>query len=59
MLGKHSVKLKKIDIKNLKVGKGISKWNEETFDKEVQKCVRVWPHHNDTDGFFLARIEKC
>ena len=59
ILGKHSVKLKKIDIKNLKVGKGISKWNEETFDKEVQKCVRVWPHHNDTDGFFLARIEKC
>ena len=59
ILRKHSIRLKKIDIKNLKIGKGISKWNGETFDKEVQKCVRIWPHHNDTDGFFLARIEKC
>ena len=59
ILRKHSVKLKKINIKNLKIGKGISKWNEESFDREVEKCVRIWPHHNDTDGFFLARIEKC
>ena len=27
--------------------------------KEIEKCARIWPHHNDTDGFFIARIEKC
>jgi len=59
ILQNHSVKLKKINIKNLTIGKGIDCWKEETYDKEIQKCGRIWPHHNDTDGFFIARIEKC
>ena len=25
---------------------------------EVKKAVRIWPHLNDTDGFFIARIRK-
>jgi len=59
ILQNHSVKLKKINIKNLAIGKGITHWRGETYDREVQKCGRIWPHHNDTDGFFIARIEKC
>ena len=39
--------------------KGIKYWKDEKFDSEIEKCKRVWPHHNDTDGFFIARIEKC
>ena len=41
------------------MGKGIKNWKDEKFDREIEKCRRVWPHHNDTDGFFIARIEKC
>ena len=59
ILQNHSVRLKKINIKNLTIGKGIERWKKETYDKEIQKCARIWPHHNDTDGFFIARIEKC
>ena len=59
ILQNHSVKLKKINIENLTIGKGIDHWRGETYDKEIQKCGRIWPHHNDTDGFFIARIEKC
>jgi len=59
ILQKHSVKLKKVHIKNLTIGKGIDYWRGETYDKEIEKCGRIWPHHNDTDGFFIARIEKC
>jgi len=59
ILQNHSVKLKKINIENLTIGKGIEHWRGETYDKEIQKCGRIWPHHNDTDGFFIARIEKC
>ena len=59
ILQNHSVRLKKINIKNLTIGKGIERWKKETYDKELQKCARIWPHHNDTDGFFIARIEKC
>ena len=59
ILEEHPVKLKNINIKNLKMGKGIKNWKDEKFDSEIDKCRRVWPHHNDTDGFFIARIEKC
>ena len=59
ILQKHSIKLNKINIKNLDMGKGIKAWKNEKYDKEIQKCCRIWPHHNDTDGFFIARIEKC
>ena len=59
ILQNHSVKLKEINIKNLTIGKGLLNWKEEIYDKEIEKCARIWPHHNDTDGFFIARIEKC
>ena len=59
ILQDHSVKLTNINIANLTMGKGVQAWKDETYDKEIQKCCRIWPHHNDTDGFFMARIEKC
>ena len=43
----------------LKLGNGVTNWKEEDYNEEVKKCARMWPHHNDTDAFFLARMEKC
>jgi len=37
---------------------GLSKWNEETYAKDVQKAVRFYPHLVDTVGFFMARIGR-
>ena len=37
---------------------GLSEWNGRTFDLSMQNAIRVWPHHNDTGGFFMALIEK-
>ena len=59
ILEENSVKLNNIDLKNLKMGKGVKCWKQEKFDSEIEKCRRIWPHHNDTGGFFIARIEKC
>ncbi len=59
ILDKYNMKMKKIDIKKLKSESGITKWNNEKYNSEVEKCMRVWPHHNDTDAFFIARMEKC
>ena len=28
------------------------------FPPEFRRCVRVWPHHHDTEGAFVARIGK-
>ncbi len=59
IIDEQSVKLKNIGINGLKTSPGITEWNGEVYDKEVEKCMRIWPHHNDTDAFFVARLEKC
>jgi len=59
ILTEESIVLKRINLKGLKTGKGITEWNGQIYDKEVEKCMRIWPHQNDTDGFFIARMEKC
>jgi NOL1/NOP2/sun family putative RNA methylase len=58
-LDKYDLKMKSINIENLRSESGITEWNNENYNSEVEKCMRVWPHHNDTDAFFIARMEKC
>ena len=30
----------------------------DQFPAEFARCVRVWPHHHDTEGAFVARLSK-
>jgi NOL1/NOP2/sun family putative RNA methylase len=36
---------------------GVTEWQGETFDPAVERAHRVYPHLNDTGGFFLAVLE--
>lgn len=36
---------------------GVTEWQGTRFDPSVELARRVWPHLNDTGGFFLAKIE--
>jgi 16S rRNA C967 or C1407 C5-methylase (RsmB/RsmF family) len=36
----------------------VLEWEGTKFSGEVSKVARVWPHHNNTDGFFLAKVRK-
>ena len=36
---------------------GITEWDGERFDEQVRAAKRVYPHHNDTGGFFCAKLE--
>ncbi|WEL21289.1 RsmB/NOP family class I SAM-dependent RNA methyltransferase [Halorhabdus sp. BNX81] len=36
---------------------GVTDWDGETFDTSVEKAHRVYPHLNDTGGFFVAKLE--
>jgi NOL1/NOP2/sun family putative RNA methylase len=42
----------------IKPRKGIPKWNEKEYNKEIIKCNRIYPQDNDTEGFFLAKFKK-
>ncbi|PSP93239.1 SAM-dependent methyltransferase [Halobacteriales archaeon QS_4_62_28] len=36
---------------------GVTEWRDETFDESVTTAHRIYPHHNDTGGFFCAKLE--
>ena len=36
---------------------GVTEWGGEAFDPSVRKARRIWPHRNDTGGFFCAMLE--
>jgi NOL1/NOP2/sun family putative RNA methylase len=36
---------------------GITEWEGDSFDERVTRARRIYPHHNDTGGFFCAKLE--
>ena len=40
----------------LKCRPGIRSWKEESFPVEVEQCCRIYPHDNDSEGFFVAKF---
>ncbi len=36
---------------------GVTDWEGEGFDERVSLAKRIYPHHNDTGGFFIAALE--
>lgn len=35
---------------------GIMSWYDDSFSSEVQKCCRIYPQDNDSEGFFVAKL---
>ena len=58
LLEQTEARIVEVEFPGLKSSPGIPEWKGKGFSKEVSKCVRVWPHQNDTDGFFLAKLVK-
>ncbi len=43
----------------IKASPGLTGWLNEAFPAEIQHCVRVYPHHLNSGGGFLARITRA
>ena len=37
---------------------GVTQWNGRSLPSTLINCMRVWPHQNDTGGFFVAVLTK-
>lgn len=37
---------------------GLTEWQGRVFGEEMKKCVRIYPHHIDSGGMFLAKLRK-
>ena len=40
------------------VDAGVTEWQGATYRPDVANAIRFWPHHNDTGGFFVARLRR-
>jgi tRNA (cytosine49-C5)-methyltransferase len=43
---------------DLNCDSGLLEWNKDTYDKQLQRAVRLYPHRIDSVGFFMARIGR-
>ncbi len=55
-LEEHHCRLREFEI-GLDSAPGITEWQDETFDDSMTRTKRIYPHHNDTGGFFCAKLE--
>ena len=56
VLAEESCRLREVDIP-LDSVPGVTAWEGEQFDPSVARAHRIYPHHNDTGGFFCAALE--
>jgi len=56
VLGERPCRLVAFDIP-LAHSPGITEWQGESFDPTVRRAKRIYPHQNDTGGFFCAKLE--
>ncbi|MFX1299525.1 MAG: RsmB/NOP family class I SAM-dependent RNA methyltransferase [Promethearchaeota archaeon] len=45
-------------ITGIKSHPGLTHWEDAQYFEALHNCLRVYPHENDTDGFFIALIRK-
>ena len=59
LLNKHAnAKLEEIKLHGLKRSKAVLEFEGGSYNKEIEKCLRIWPQDNNTEGFFVAKIRK-
>lgn len=45
-------------LPDFKFSPGVTEWEGVQFHPSLADTFRVWPHHNDSGGFFVAVLEK-
>ena len=58
LLKKHdNAHLEDVEV-NISHASGITEWEGAEYDANMAKCMRIYPFHNNTGGFFVSRITK-
>ena len=52
------VRILPICMNGLKASPGLTSWAGKTFQDDLKHSIRIWPHLNDTGGFYIALLEK-
>ncbi|MGD8376181.1 MAG: class I SAM-dependent methyltransferase [Acidobacteriota bacterium] len=54
----HPARVVEAGMPGFRTGPGLDSWNGRRFHPSLRHALRVWPHHRDTGGFFVAVLER-
>ena len=57
-LDKFPVEVQPIDLPQLKTRPALLKFDGKIYHPEIEKCHRLYPFENETEGFFIAKLRK-
>jgi len=58
LLTKQNCTIEEINIPGLICDIGLSEYDGKKYNTEIKKAIRIWPHKNNTEGFFICKIRK-
>jgi len=56
-VARHGLALQRVDL-GFKCHRGLGEYDGDRYHPDVEKASRIYPHDNDTGGFFVARLVK-
>jgi len=55
---KISAKVIPANLPPISCSSGLTSWQGKQIRRDLENAIRIYPHQNDTGGFFIALIEK-
>lgn len=55
---KIHARILEVDLPGMQWSPGLENWNGTRFRRDMRNAIRIYPHQNDTGGFFVAVIER-
>jgi len=56
--GEEVLAVTPLDIPQMNYSKGLTSWQGNSFSPDLDKTIRIYPHQNDTGGFYIAKLRK-
>lgn len=57
-LRRSEMDIEQVSIPGLQAAPGLREWEGRVFSPGMEHCLRIWPHLNDTGGFFVAVLRR-
>jgi NOL1/NOP2/sun family putative RNA methylase len=57
-LGPDILRVTPASIPGLECSPGLTHWKDQQFDPSLHMAKRIWPHQNDSGGFFVVVLQK-
>lgn len=54
----RSFSILRLEVPELMSARGLARWNGVQYPSEMSRAFRVWPHQNDTGGFFAVALHR-